>query len=316
MDACTPDVRTSTSALSRGRAWRRPTAGRGRRGDEPDASSCRSSIFYPDRAAATAAACRATGGSTSGADDLTLDEIDEVADALPALGTRSSCSRAASRCCGRRCSTRRDCSARGALAAPAHERRAARAIRRPTSRSSFSRVIVSLDARDRALYRAVRGVDGAGGGRARRRAAAPICAGCAGDGSRHPAPAELPRAAAARRSRARRWRSTASRFCRPTCRRRRSARGARRRAEPRRCARPRPRRGRASSRRSSSTRSRATRDDFASGFVAESPDKLRRLPRYYAALAGDGAVSAGVVQCAVDVGRGRSRRLRPALLLP
>jgi MoaA/NifB/PqqE/SkfB family radical SAM enzyme len=30
------------------------------------------------------------------------------------------------------------------------------------------------------------------------------------------------------------------------------------------------------------------RDDFESGFVAESPEKLRRLPRYYAALAGDG----------------------------
>jgi len=29
-------------------------------------------------------------------------------------------------------------------------------------------------------------------------------------------------------------------------------------------------------------------DDFESGFVAESPDKLRRLPQYYAALAGDG----------------------------
>jgi MoaA/NifB/PqqE/SkfB family radical SAM enzyme len=29
------------------------------------------------------------------------------------------------------------------------------------------------------------------------------------------------------------------------------------------------------------------RADFDSGFVAESPDKLRRLPRYYAALAGD-----------------------------
>jgi MoaA/NifB/PqqE/SkfB family radical SAM enzyme len=28
------------------------------------------------------------------------------------------------------------------------------------------------------------------------------------------------------------------------------------------------------------------RDDFASGFVAESPDKLRRLPQYYAALGG------------------------------
>jgi MoaA/NifB/PqqE/SkfB family radical SAM enzyme len=30
-------------------------------------------------------------------------------------------------------------------------------------------------------------------------------------------------------------------------------------------------------------------DDFQSGFVAESPEKLRRLPRYYAALAGLGA---------------------------
>jgi MoaA/NifB/PqqE/SkfB family radical SAM enzyme len=32
----------------------------------------------------------------------------------------------------------------------------------------------------------------------------------------------------------------------------------------------------------------AHRGDFESGFIAESPDKLRRLPRYYAALAGDG----------------------------
>jgi len=31
----------------------------------------------------------------------------------------------------------------------------------------------------------------------------------------------------------------------------------------------------------------AYRDDFESGFVAESPEKLRRLPRYYAALRGD-----------------------------
>lgn len=29
-------------------------------------------------------------------------------------------------------------------------------------------------------------------------------------------------------------------------------------------------------------------DDFASGFIAESPDRLRRLPQYYAALNGDG----------------------------
>jgi MoaA/NifB/PqqE/SkfB family radical SAM enzyme len=27
--------------------------------------------------------------------------------------------------------------------------------------------------------------------------------------------------------------------------------------------------------------------EFASGFIAESPDKLRRLPRYYAAVSGD-----------------------------
>ena len=32
--------------------------------------------------------------------------------------------------------------------------------------------------------------------------------------------------------------------------------------------------------------------DFTSGFVAESPDKLRRLPRYYAALDGDGSFPA------------------------
>jgi Fe-coproporphyrin III synthase len=35
--------------------------------------------------------------------------------------------------------------------------------------------------------------------------------------------------------------------------------------------------------------------DFESGFVAESPDKLRRLPQYYAALAGDAAFPA--VRC-------------------
>lgn len=34
---------------------------------------------------------------------------------------------------------------------------------------------------------------------------------------------------------------------------------------------------------------RSRSDDFESGFIAESPEKLRRLPRYYAALAGDEA---------------------------
>ena len=41
----------------------------------------------------------------------------------------------------------------------------------------------------------------------------------------------------------------------------------------------------------SSTRSPRYADDFASGFIAESPDKLRRLPRYYAAARRRRAVS-------------------------
>ncbi len=36
----------------------------------------------------------------------------------------------------------------------------------------------------------------------------------------------------------------------------------------------------------------ACRDEFATGFVAESPDKLRRLPRYYSALSGRAAFPA------------------------
>jgi MoaA/NifB/PqqE/SkfB family radical SAM enzyme len=36
------------------------------------------------------------------------------------------------------------------------------------------------------------------------------------------------------------------------------------------------------------------RGDFESGFVAESPEKLRRLPRYYAALGGEGSFPAVV----------------------
>ncbi len=50
-------------------------------------------------------------------------------------------------------------------------------------------------------------------------------------------------------------------------------------------------------------------DDFESGFVAESPEKLRRLPRYYAALAGR-PVSARRLQRALHVGGRRSGRRR------
>ena len=58
-----------------------------RRGDQPHLRAAAADLLS-DRAAATAAACRATGGSRAAPTISTLDEIARVADALPALGTR------------------------------------------------------------------------------------------------------------------------------------------------------------------------------------------------------------------------------------
>ena len=70
-----------------------------------------------------------------------------------------------------------------------------------------------------------------------------------------------------------------------------------------------------SSRRSSNGRSRSTRATSSRDSSPKSPDKLRRLPRYYAALRGDAPFPRGVVQRAVGVGRDRGRRRGAPVLL-
>ena len=57
-------------------------------------------------------------------------------------------------------------------------------------------------------------------------------------------------------------------------------------------------------------------DDFASGFVAESPGRLRRLPAVLCRARRAGAVSPSQLQCALDVGGGRGQRHRAPVLLP
>ena len=60
----------------------------------------------------------------------------------------------------------------------------------------------------------------------------------------------------------------------------------------------------------------ASPTDFESHFISESPDKLRRLPRYYAALNGTGRVPRDDLQRAVGLVGGRGRRHRATVLLP
>ncbi len=136
---------------------------------------------------------------------------------------------------------------------------------------------MSLDARDRsALPRRPRR-QRARPGREGRGAPAPARARRAGHGPRDAAPPELPRAAAlidhAQGDGARRH--LVSRGRRVVVGVRPRGRSGGRRP----CART--RRDRGVRGRSSSGRSSSTRDDFESGFVAESPAKLRRLPQYY-----------------------------------
>ena len=55
--------------------------------------------------------------------------------------------------------------------------------------------------------------------------------------------------------------------------------------------------------------------DFATGFIAESPRKLRHIHRYFAALGGQGAVPPGALQRAGVLRRDRRRRPRQSLFL-
>ena len=197
------------------------------------------------------------------------------------------CSPAASRCCGRKYSTRRRCFRAHGMTL--HLLTSGVLLERfagPTSPQQFSRVIVSLDAPNEALYQ----------DDPRRRRAAAVERGVAR--LRRLAPdvpvtaratlhrlnfRELPRLIDHARAMALDGISflpadvSSSAFGRADAGGRRADGSALDRRDE--IARVR--------RRSSSARSRATRDDFESGFIAESPEKLRRLPQYYAALGGD-----------------------------
>ena len=202
-------------------------------------------------------------------------------------------------------------------AAPAHQRRAARALRRTASRSSSRASSCRSTRRTSGSIETIRGVDALatverGVARLRRLApAVPVTARATlhrlnfrelprlidhaqGDGARrHLVPAGgrvLARRSAAR---ARRRPRTSAPSSRSTATRSRVRRY--RRADDR----------------------ASTRDDFASGFIAESPDKLRRLPQL---LRGARRRRSRFRACRcnapwVSVGD-RSRRRRAALLLP
>ena len=169
--------------------------------------------------------------------------------------------------------------ARGHDAAPAHERRAAGALRR-AAWPSISRACSSRwTPQTSALYETMRGVNAlATVGRGIAAAATRRTDACRSWRAATLHRAELPRAAAPDRARESRSAWTASRFSPRTCRRPPSADASRRRLRTPDCGRARgvavaltPTRSRSSAR-SSSGRSRSTSRDFESGFVAESPD--------------------------------------------
>ena len=267
-------------------------------------------IFYPtSRCNSRCVSC--DWWKQSGADDLTLDEIERLAAALPALGTRmvvfsggepllrpevfDAAQLFRERGMALHLLTSGVLLERFADEVAQHFSPGHRLARRDDRGA-----LRTHSRRRRARHR-----------RARRRAAAPDGAGPAGDRARDAAPRELSRAAAAHRPR--QGDGPRSHFVsrRPTCRRSASAATICRSGE-----------------------SLALTDeeidefealvertitvyaaDFESGFVAESPDKLRRLPRYYAALDGAEPFPAGVLQRAVGVGRGRGDGVGAAVLL-
>ena len=220
----------------------------------------------------------------SEAGDLTLDEIGELARGLPLLGTRlvvfsggepllrPEVFSAAERFLAE--GVRLHLLTSGVLL----ERRVEGVAR------AFEQVVVSLDATTRALYGAVRGVaalDTVEAGVAKLRRLAPEVIVTARSTLHRMNFRELPRLVDHAKSLGLDGISflAADVDSRPSGARRRPAR---RRA----CCSREPRSP--SSRRSSSARSTITRADFDSGFIAGSPERLRRLPRHYRAVIGDG----------------------------
>ena len=157
-------------------------------------------IFYPTgRCNSRCVSC--DWWKQSGADDLTLDEIARVADALPALGTRMVVFSGGEPLLRPEVFDAAQLfRARGMTL---HLLTSGVLLERFADRvaEQFSRVIVSLDATTAALYERIRGVDALDDRRPRRRAAAAARAGHPGDRARDAAPRQLPRAAAADRAR-------------------------------------------------------------------------------------------------------------------
>jgi Fe-coproporphyrin III synthase len=218
----------------------------------------------------------------SGADDLSLDEIAELAEALPALGTRvvvfsggepllrPEVFEAAAIFRGR--GTRLHLLTSGVLL----ERCAERVAR------DFERVIVSLDASTAGLYAQIRGVDAlstVGRGIARLRRAAPAVPVTARATLHRANFRELPRLV----DYARTLGLDGISFLPADV----SSLGFGREAPPDAASlalAP----GEVAEFETIVERAIAVyARDFESGFIAESPDRLRRLPRYYAAVAGD-----------------------------
>jgi len=239
-------------------------------------------IFYPtSRCNSRCMSC--DWWTHGGEDDLTLEEIDTIADGLPALGTRVVAFS------GGEPLLRRDVfeaaemfRARGLslqllTSGVLLERTAEQVV------AHFSRVFVSLDASSDALYHEVRGIDALGAvgrGIARLRRLAPDVPVTLRSTLHRANFRELPRLI----DRARAMGVDSISFLAADV----SSTAF----------------GRASTPRQSTLALNpaevvefadlvertldTNRSDFESGFVAESPAKLRRLPRYYAALGGDG----------------------------
>ena len=114
-------------------------------------------IFYPtSRCNSRCVSC--DWWRSSGAGDLTLEEIERFADALPGLGTEWSCSRAANRCCrpevfeAARLFRQRGITLHLLTSGVLLDRSAEEVARH------FAKVVISLDGSTEASYQAVRGV--------------------------------------------------------------------------------------------------------------------------------------------------------------
>lgn len=239
-------------------------------------------IFYPtSRCNSRCLSC--DWWKQSGAEDLTLGEIEGIADALPPLGTQLVVFS------GGEPLLRPEVFAAAALfrarGITLHLLTSGVLLERFADRvaSDFARVTISLDASTPALYERIRGVDALGTigrGVAKLRALAPGVPVTARATLHRENFRELPRLI----DRAKALSLDGISFLPADV----SSRAFGRAEAPERAMLVLDRAEIAAFQETVERAITAYETEFASGFVAESPDKLRRLPRYYAALGGDG----------------------------